>query len=108
MRSIKYIGKYLKINNCNFQIIKKIGGNWVVNFNQMYLGYYPVNGNDVLRRLPGKFTAHEDREYMDTIGGEYWFFGLNPAERECAYLIKEYNGRSLKIDTDLPIRLEEK
>jgi hypothetical protein len=108
MRSLKNLDKYLKINNCNFQIIKKIGGNWVVNFNQMYLGYYPVNGNDVLRRLPGKFTAHEDREYMDTIGGEYWFFGLNPAERECAYLITEYNGGSLKIDTDLPIRLEEK
>jgi hypothetical protein len=74
----------------------------------MYLGYYPVNGNDVLRRLPGKFTSCEDSEYVDAIGGEYWFFGLNPAERECAYLIKEYNGRSLKIDTDLPIRLEEK
>jgi hypothetical protein len=108
MRSLKNLNRYLKINNFNFQIIKKIGGNWVVNFNQMYLGYYPVNGNDILRRLPSKFTAHEDSEYVDAIGGEYWFFGLNPAERECAYLITEYNGRSLKIDTDLPIRLEEK
>lgn len=109
MRSLKNLDKYLKINNCNFQIIKRVGGNWVVNFNQMYLGYYPVNDNDVLRRLPGKFTSCEDREYLDTIGGEYWFFGLKPAEHECAYLIREYNsGHNLKVDTDFLIRLEEK
>ena len=108
MRSLKNLDKYLKINNCNFQIIKRVGGNWVVNFNQMYLGYYPVNDNDVLRRLPGKFTSCEDREYLDTIGGEYWFFGLKPAESECAYLIKEYNGNNLKVDTNSSIRLEEK
>jgi hypothetical protein len=104
MRSIKYIGKYLKINNCNFQIIKKIGGNWVVNFNQMYLGYFPVNGNDILRRLPIKFTGGGYSEYMDTIGGEYWFFGLKPDERECAYLIMEGGGR--RVDTNFLIRLK--
>jgi hypothetical protein len=108
MRSIKHLDKYLKIKNFNFQIVGLIGKNWVVKFNYMYFGYYPVNGNDVLRRLPGKFTSCEDSEYVDAIGGEYWFFGLNPAERECAYLIKEYGENNLKVDTDFLIRLEEK
>ena len=105
MRSLKYIGKYLKINNCNFEIVGLIGNNWVVNFNQHHLGYYPVNGNDILRRLPKKatFTGCED---MDTIGCEYWFFGLKPDERECAYLIMEYGGNRLKVDTNFLIRLK--
>jgi hypothetical protein len=104
MRSIKYIGKYLKINNCNFEIVGLIGNNWVVNFNQMYLGYFPVNGDDdILRRLPIKFTGCEDSEYLNAIGGEYWFFGLKPDERECAYLIIEGGGR---VDTNFLIRLK--
>jgi len=113
MRSIKYIGKYLKINNCNFEIVGLIGNNWVVNFNQHRLGYYPVNDNDVLRRLPIKFTGCEDSEYLNAIGGEYyaiggeyWFFGLKPDERECAYLIIEYGGNYLKVDTNFSIRLK--
>ena len=71
----------------------------------MYLGYFPVNDNDVLRRLPKKatFTGCED---MDTIGCEYWFFGLKPDERECAYLIMEYGGNRLKVDTNFSIRLK--
>lgn len=106
MRSIKYIGKYLKINNCNFEIVGLIGNNWVVNFNQHHLGYFPVNGDDILRRFPATFTGCEYSEYLNAIGGEYWFFGLKPDERECAYLIIEYGGNHLKVDTDFLIRLK--
>lgn len=106
MRSIKYIGKYLKINNCNFEIVGLIGNNWVVNFNQHHLGYFPVNGDDILRILPATFTGCEDNEYLNAIGGEYWFFGLKPDGRECDYLIMEYGGNHLKVDTDFLIRLK--
>jgi hypothetical protein len=105
MRSIKHLDKYLKIKNFNFQIVGLIGKNWVVKFNYMYFGYYPVNEGDRVRRIPKKIISDEDNEYLDTISGEYWFFGLNPADCVCAYSITEYNGDNLKLDTDFLIRL---
>ena len=105
MRSLKNLDKYLKIKNFNFQIVGLIGKNWVVKFNYMYFGYYPVNGDDIVRRIPKEIISDEDNEYLDTISGEYWFFGLKPVDCSCAYLIKEYNGVNLRIDKDFLIRL---
>ena len=105
MRSIKHLDKYLKIKNFNFQIVGLIGKNWVVKFNYMYFGYYPVNGDDIVRRIPKEIISDEDNEYLDTISGEYWFFGLKPVDCSCAYSITEYNGVNLRIDKDFLIRL---
>jgi hypothetical protein len=108
MRSIKHLDKYLKIKNFNFQIVGLIGKNWVVKFNFMYLGYYPVNEGDIVRRIPKKIISDEYNEYLDTISGEYWFFGLNPADCSCAYSITEheYNGGDdLIIDRCISITL---
>ena len=102
MRSVRYINKYLRIGDCNFEVIKIINNKIIVKFNERYFGYYEIRGNEILRKIPK--IVYGDGPYGYRTTNEYWFFNLKPKEKGYALKIVENGSKvSFRVDTDYSI-----
>lgn len=104
MRSIRYINRYLRIGNSNFEVVNLINNIWIIKFNDTYYGYVPVRDGDILRKIPGVLNQYCGY-YYNREDCEYWFLGLKPKNVEYAYSIVGVGGDVHRIDKNNFIKI---